>query len=144
MQGLIRAIMDDHKKLNEIDERIIELRGRIESPRSSIISDMPRGGGTGKGIEDSLAVIEKLQAKRVFYSDRIVSQWHVIENMLKYCSTSKKYITLMEYRLLHGLTWKSCVKAMKKEYPDEKWNENKNFRIYGQIMQKLKKYIEKK
>lgn len=124
-----------HKKIAETDEKIMETREQLTSPKAQIITDMPRSRTVENAIERGIEKTMQLEEKRAYYYDCLVSEWLIIEEIFNECNISTTYIELMKNRYLYGLKWKDCAKAMKKVYPKEKWNENKVFRIYRHIVE---------
>lgn len=135
----LKEIMKIHDDIKAIDERIEEIRTRIESPKNQIISDMPRGGSSENVLEKALVKIERLETRKMFLHEMIVSKWHICEDFLNSCNIPDKQMVLMQYRYFYGLPWSKCVKEMKNEYPDEMWNENKVFRLHRQTITKIHK-----
>lgn len=140
MQELnLGCLIEIHKVIKGIDEDIMIIRERIEAPKNQIISDMPRGGISENAVDKALDEIKKKESRRLYYCDVLVSKWLICEEILKSCNINQKHIELLKFRFLQGLSWRACVKGMTKLYNEEKWNENKVFRIYRQVVAKCTK-----
>ena len=123
------------RKINDIDEDIYELRCAVGSPRNQIITDMPKGsGGTGNALDNAVIKLEKLERKRKLILSRLEEEWVVCESIMKACNISEKHKEVMRLRYFKGLSWSKCLKAIKEEYSEEKWNDNKIYRIHRRVL----------
>lgn len=130
----LKTMCDIHKQIREVDEDIAAIREQIESPKSQVYSDMPKGEAFGNAIENALIKIEKLERKREFLCTRLVSEWLKCERLFNSCNISEQQIKLMEYRYLQGLSWNNCVRLIAAKYPHELWNANKAYRIHKRVI----------
>ena len=127
------------RRIEELDEKILEIRERALSPKNQIISDMPKGGGGGNPIEEYLIKSEKLEKERSRCKRALEEQWRSITETFKTLGISNTYELLMKYRFYYGLTWRNCTKLIQKDDPDTVWDENRVFRVYSHVSMKLRK-----
>lgn len=128
------------RDINEINERLVELRYKILSPKNQIISDAPKGGGgPNNAIEEYIIKSERLEKRKAAITARLDNCWAEALSVFKEREMPKTYISLMWYRFYKAHSWKKCISDMKGQYPDELWNENKIFRIYKTVNIKCKR-----
>ena len=138
---MLDEVLAIRKKIKNLDERIFEIRSKIESPKNQIISDMPRGG-SGKNILDKLLdKVKRLETKRTALYVELASEWHKCEIVFKSCNISERHKELMKLHYYEGLSWRYCERNLKRLYPYENWNENKVFRINRITKEKIYKKI---
>lgn len=135
METLLEQCLDKTRIIKELDEQIAELRARATSPKNQIITGMPRGGGGGNQSERYMERLERIEARR----NKVCTERNVMWCRLEEClhHESPEYRTLLKYRFYYGLRWKACCDKLKETYPNSKWNMNKVFRIYRQILRKF-------
>lgn len=130
------------RRINEIDEKIELLRFNVDSPRSSVISDMPKGGGTrGNPLEEYIIKLEELENKKQRVTVTLVEQFKEVRSLMVKAGIDDQACEMMKYRFYHGQQWKACAAIMNKKYPQNKWNVNKCFRVYRAILYKINKNI---
>lgn len=124
------------RRIEEIDERICEIRAAILSPKNQRITGMPRGGNTDNAIERYIIQVEKLEGEKENLSQQLTGQWLDLGyTVFKELTAEEKH--LLTLRFLKGLPWKKCAKQMNEKYGN--WNINKVFRVYGKINEKYGK-----
>lgn len=125
-----------NKKIGKIDNDIIEIRERITSPKNQIISDMPKGSGATESVIDTaLAKIERLEKRKSYWHDTLMSEWLECEEVLSKCGLTREHIELMKFRYYHALKWEHCLVMMKKRHTTMIWNKNKVFRMNRQVVE---------
>ena len=128
------------RRLNEIDEKIELLQFNIDSPRSSVISDMPKGGGPrGNPLEEYVIKLEELENKRKRINAVLVELFKEVCSTMAKAGIDDQAREMMKYRFYHGQQWKACAVIMNKKYPQSNWNVNKCFRVYRAILCKINK-----
>lgn len=128
------------RRINEIDEKIETLKFNIDSPRSSVISDMPKGGGTrGNPLEEYVIKLEELENKRKRINAVLVELFKELRSTMAKAGIDDQACEMMKYRFYHGLQWKACAAVMNKKHPKNNWNVNKCFRVYRAILYKMNK-----
>lgn len=128
------------RKIKDIEDDILELESRTMSPKNQIITNMPKGGGSQDSGQDRYLIkLEKLQAQKNYWCGILNSKWNIAKLVLINSANVKDVRTfeLLKLRFYYGYPWKVCAAKMKKEHPEEKWNINKCFREYRNIMHKL-------
>jgi hypothetical protein len=120
--------LETHRKLEAVNEQIIELESVVYSPRNQIISDMPRGrGGNTNGNDALLMKLDRLRQREKILLVARASQWRICEEMLMSVGAKQSEIQLMCLRFFFVLPWNDCARAMN-------WNINKCFRIYRKML----------
>lgn len=117
------------KEIDEIDEKIYEIRVRILSAKNQIITGMPRGGSAENAIEKYLLEVEYQMQKKDNLLERQAKLWHKALKKLPKIQPQEKY--LLQLRFIRGLSWKKCEAEMNIAYGN--WNSNKIFRIYRKL-----------
>lgn len=133
------ACLELAKKIRQKDETILDLKSNVLAPKNQILSDMPRGSGTTTSPqEDYLIRLEKLTDEKRTLQEQRVSIWFDAVAKLKEADvTGASAYEMLKYRFYCGYPWKVCAKKMKNQYPTEKWNLNKCFRVYSGILHKI-------
>lgn len=136
MQELnLSNLLSLNKKIAETDDKILEIRERVTSPKNQIISDMPRGGGTMENaLDNALSKIEHYETRKAYLNDLLVSDWLICEDILISCNISPEQIELFRYRYFYALPWKKCIAAMAKHYSNESWSESKGYRLHREAL----------
>ena len=129
-----------NKKLNKIKEKIWFLQIEAESPRTSIISDMPKGsGGTSNLLENYIIKKEKYVAKRDTLELRLDNLWQRAFHQMSEVGVDEQVQKMMYLRFGRCLQWEKCANELVKLYPESKWNVNKCFRKYRDVLYRLRK-----
>ena len=126
------------RKINEIRERIEELKSMAMTPRNQIISDMPKGGGTMNATENYIIRLEKLESQIKLLQKERAEAWNVVSDMLHELNRREEVKTMLWLRFCNGYSWKKCVAKLEEKYPSETWNTNKCFRIYRSFLHKIR------
>ena len=130
-------ILDLRRDIYSIEERLVELR-QITQPKAQVISDMPRGGGERKNlIEEYVIKAEKLERKLRRKRAELDNRWSEVVCVFNEAGVTQAQQTMMKERFYNAKPWKVCVKSMQKVYPDSKWNEQKLFRMYRDVLYKI-------
>lgn len=130
----LNQCMELRKRINKINEKIIELNSMITSPKNQVISDMPRGGGKKNSIEEYLIKYEKLENLKTKLQNELEEQWQSIDMN----GLSEAQYKLLYLRFFCGLEWKKCSRIMC-ETVGKKFNENRCFREYRSALDILHK-----
>ncbi len=125
------------KEIKELDGRIVELELAVRAPKAQPMNDMPHATTRQNIIEGYIIRKEKLFSKKYKLEAELDAAWNRAKAQLTAAGVGHDGIDLTRLRMYHGLSWKRCTEIMKKKYG--KWNENKTFRIYREIVTKLKK-----
>lgn len=113
-------------KINDINDKIRELRAVISSPKGQVITGMPRGGSNKENAFDKYLIkVERLERQKKDLLKYRDSQWQKAINKLPDITEEEK--ALLRYRYIDGLPWKKCVVMMNKEYT--KWSINRCFQV---------------
>ena len=125
------------RKIDEIDEKLYELRAAILSPKNQVITGMPRSGGgvDNNAIEKYIIKAERLEAKREKLKAYQIELWQGIMHKCNKAHIPKKDRSLLYFRFIKGMSWKACTNEMQKRY--KKWNINTTFRRYRKTLYAL-------
>lgn len=135
MQKLnLKFLLYLNRRIDKIDEKIVDIRVRITSPRSQVIDNMPKCHSAENFIENGIADIQELKEKKLYILDLITTEWLICERAFGDCNISHEQVEIMRSRYFYGLSWRKCVKYMEKSYPQDEWNENKLFRLHRQVV----------
>ena len=127
------------KKIKEIQEKILFLELQATTPKSPAYSDMPKGGGCAiNPIEQYAIRKEEFQRKIDVLNDKLERLWGEAEKQMQGIDEQTK--VLMYYRFKIGFRWEKCSKKMQRKYPDGKWNLNKCFRKYREVLRILQNF----
>lgn len=131
--------LNTRRKINEINDKLYELRASVLSPKSQVITGMPRsgGGGDNNAIERYMIRAEKLTEKVERLEAYQAEQWEIVLSRAKEARISVRNIELLYYRYVKGLSWKVCTAKMKKKY--KWWNINTSFRKHRETLYALDK-----
>lgn len=127
------------RKIDEISDRIYELRAKVTSPKNQIITGMPRGGGSNDNVNERYLIrLEYLIEKRHKLRKYQAKEWIRAKNKIKEYSLDTKTnfeetANLFFFRYVKGLSWNKCVAKLNTEYGG--WNSNKAFRINRKMKQ---------
>ncbi len=127
------------KKIKKEQEKLLFLELQATTPKSPTYSDMPKGGGNASNpIEQYAIKKEELQGKIDVLKDKLESLWNEAEKQMQGVDEQTK--ALMLYRFKNGFRWEKCSKKMQRKYPDGKWNLNKCFRKYREVLKILQNF----
>lgn len=126
------------QQINDIEEKLYDIKGKIRYPKTFSFSDEPRGcSGDGNSIDRYITQVEKLETKKLSCEARLIALWINIDADMESCNIPESDRTLMKLRFNHGYSWRKCQDIMK-EKEGNKWNENRIFRVYRNVVKKLK------
>lgn len=100
------------KEIESIEERIIEMKTRIYSPKNQVITGMPNSISGGGGIEKGICIIEKLAEDKNRLQKELDDIWVNVK-----CKVNSGIIDDFEYEILFlrfysGLKWKDVADAL--------------------------------
>lgn len=128
----LRELQKLRKQVEQTEEKIIELVAKTVSPKSPSLSDMPKGGRKSNELEEYIIKKERLENKVKAYKKRILE-------LIEAANLTQTEKELMIYRFYYVMKWKKCAAKMKKKYPDDKWNDQKAYRVYRGVLVKINK-----
>ena len=127
-------------KIKKVNDKLEFLQMNIDSPRSSVISDMPRGGGiAGNPLEQYIEKKEELIEKLEALENRVNRKWNEANKLMDCASIDRQTRTMMYLRFMFGMQWKVVAQTMQRKYPQNKWCVNKCFRKYRDVLCKIRK-----
>ena len=127
-------------KIKRVQEKLDFLQMKIDSPRSSVLSDMPRGGGgAGNPLEDYIVKKEEYEEKLRFLEKRVENLWANAYYLMDNAKIDSQVQVMMYLRIAQGLRWEKCAQTLAKKYPYGKWNVNKCFRKYREVLSKTRR-----
>lgn len=143
MKSLLDECLQLNDRLKDIKGKICEIETTLYCPRNQIISDMPKGKGTAENnkVEKLLQKLEKLRKKRESIEKKLLYVWSIIAKRLDEINVSEDEKRLFKLRFYHGYLWKDCVGDMN-EKSNVMWNENKIFRTYSAVCDRLHKKVK--
>ena len=102
---------------------------------------MPKGGGAYRNTNDEYLIkAERIEAQRERLQLQLNEGWSVVIAIFDKCGvTDNETIALMRLRFYKGLVWNKCLKEMQRDFPNNKWNANKCFRVYRSVLCKVHK-----
>ena len=127
--NLLKECLKTKRQLDKIDEQITELRSAIYSPKSQIITGMPRSGSNENAIERYIIRLEKLQKRKKELLIKQKKQWKLAMKKIGEISLEEKH--LLSLRCVEGKPWKECASTMNDIYG--KWGISRCFRVYGKF-----------
>lgn len=129
----LKQCLELTREINDLLDKVQEIEEVIKSPKGQVITGMPRGGGSGNRLEDYMVKREKYieqvnRKKRERYK-----LWNDALDIMLANNVDMEYRFLMSLRFVEGMSWKACVRDMRKYFPNSEWDENKCFRVYRKI-----------
>lgn len=127
-------------KIKKVQDKLEYLQMNIDSPRTSVMSDMPRGGGSvGNPLELYVVKKEELTDRLRALEAKRERLWEKAIELMDCAGIDKQVQDMMYYRFGYGLQWQRVATALNEKYPDGKWNVNKCFRKYREVLCKIKR-----
>lgn len=127
-------------KIEKVKDKLEYLQMKIDSPRSCVISDMPRGGGNaGNPLEQYVEKKEELMGKLARLERTLERQWIKARSLMDAANIDDQTQVMMYYRFDCGLQWEKVALALTKKYPQNRWNVNKCFRKYREVICRTRK-----
>ena len=129
-----------YEKLSKVKDKIAYIEMKASSPRSSVYSDMPKGGrNAGNPLEEYMIRKEELAEKERALEERLEMQWEQAVHQMNSAKIDKQTKVMMYYRFMKRMQWKKCALALDSRYANCKWNVNKCFRKYREVLCRIKK-----
>ena len=126
-------------KLKKVQDDIEYIQYLASTPRSCELSDMPKGGGNaGNPLEQYMIKREKLEYRCKMLTERLEMQWKRAIYQMNAAGLDEQCQKMMYYRFRCNLPWKKCASKLDKKYPNCKWNPNKCFRKYREVLYKIR------
>ena len=101
----LRGYRSSRRRINRIDDEIIELKELAASVKAIDYSGMPHGNGNQKDLSDELARIDSLVEKLGAEKESCVESYVSIEKQIKEIKNEDENDVLF-YRYVKGLVWK--------------------------------------
>ena len=127
------------REIEQVNEKLMECELRNIAPKNQLISDMPKGKSrTSNEVEDYvihktalLDEIERLKQTRLI-------MWLAFLEHTESAHLTHQERLLLSTRFVQGEKWKNCALVMRILYPSEIWNENRCYRVYSEILHKIR------
>lgn len=133
-------IAETRGRIKKTQDKIEYLEMKADTPRSSVFSDMPKGGGgAGNPLEQYIVRKEELTEKLTALKARLERLWHKAARQMSDVGVEKQTRRMMYLRFVCGLQWEKCAVLLNEKYPNCKWNVNKCFRKYRDVLYKIRK-----
>lgn len=127
-------------KIKKVQDKLEYLQMNIDSPRTSVMSDMPRGGGSvGNPLEQYMEKKEELTEKLAALQERLEAKWKEAVALMDKAGIDKQVQNMMYFRFGYELQWERVAYSLNKKYPNNKWNVNKCFRKYREVLCKIRR-----
>ena len=137
---IFEKISNTNSRIEELNEKIYVLEMQACTPKSGAITGMPKSGsGAINPIEACLEKKEKLEEKLNILKTQLKSQWKQAVELMKLANINEQARYMMYLRFYEGLPWKQCNARLQEKYPQGKWNENKLFREYRNVLIKVRR-----
>ena len=127
------------KKIKKINDKIKYLEMKADAPRSSVFSDMPKGGGVaGNPLEQYIVKKEELAEKLTASNARLERLWRKAARQMSDVGVERQTRKMIYLRFVCGFQWEKCAVMLNDKYPNCKWNVNKCFRKYRDVLYKIR------
>lgn len=138
-------ITSTHQRIERVCEKLLYLELKSGTPRSGEITGMPRdsGGGASNPFDSYLERKEKLEAEIATLNERLDYLWKQANSLMSKANIDAQTKKMMFLRFCKGMQWKKCARSLDEQFPNCKWNENKCFRKYREVLWKIRQ-IERK
>ena len=131
-------IADTRGRIKKVQDKIEYLEMKADTPRSSVFSDMPKGGGVGNPLEQYIVKKEELTEKLTALKTRLERLWRKAARQMSAVGVERQTRRMMYLRFVCGLQWEKCAVMLNEKYPNCKWNVNKCFRKYRDVLYKIR------
>ena len=122
------------KRIKRVREKLEYIRMEADTPRSSVYSDMPKGGrNVGNPLEQYMIKQEELQERLTRLQARLEKEWMYAARLMNRAGVDKQTRKMMYLRFISGMQWEKCAAELDRLYPGNRWNVNKCFRRYRQV-----------
>lgn len=109
------------------------------APKSQVLSDMPKSvSRVSNDIENYIIHKTDLCGELVKLYCSLNIYWIAFLNGIEDAELTPQETKLLELRFLSGAKWKVCAALMPLYFPNERWNINKVFKTYRDILHKIK------
>lgn len=136
----LERVLEMRRSVDDLNLRIEELESMV-LPKAQVITGMPRGGEHENAIEKYTETKIMLEEKRDKILREMGRKWKVLEGRFDQCGITDRQKKMLEARFFNGHPWKRCVVVMQKKYPEEKWDEQKLFRMYRKVISRMKSHL---
>lgn len=122
----LRGYRSSRRRINRIDDEIIELKELAASVKAIDYSGMPHGSGNQKDLSDELARIDSLVEKLGIEKESCIESYVSIEKQIKQIKNEDENDVLF-YRYVKGEEWWEIADHMK-------YTERHIHRIHGKAL----------
>ena len=134
-------------RIANLRDRIIKAQNKLaflemkaDTPRSSVFSDTPKGTyNASNPLEQYMIEKEEADEKLKILKLKFNRLWAKASRQMDAVGIDEQVAEMMYLRFYCGLQWEKCATALNKKYPDSKWNTNKCFRKYRDVLYRLRK-----
>lgn len=110
----------NRREIIQIEEEILTLRAKLESPKTSSFTGMPSAKGPGDRLADGIAALDTLTSRYEKKLHDLYVEQEAIEKALNYLSGNER--TILRYRYLNGYKWETICNLMGSEaYGPMEW-----------------------
>lgn len=123
--------VDVRKEIDHINEELLRLQNKMISPRTSVLSDMPKGVSSDfDQMSINLIKLDALREKYVSVLEDLCDRQLQIEEMIQELEPLER--DLIRYRYIDGLRWRDVFEKIG-------YGQRQTFRIHEKIIEKLEK-----
>lgn len=132
-------ITSAHQRIDRVREKLLYLELKSGTPRSGEITGMPRdSGGASNPFDSYLERKEKLEAEIETLNERLDYLWKQANSLMCKAKIDAQTKKMMFFRFYKAMQWKKCARSLDEQFPNCKWNENKCFRKYREVLWKIR------
>ena len=125
----LRGYRSSRRRINRIDDEIIELKELAASVKAVDYSGMPHGSGNQKDLSDKLARIDSLVEKLGAEKESCIESYVSIEKQIQQIKNEDENDVLF-YRYIKGLRWWEISEKMD---CSERWVHKLHGRALGHL-----------
>lgn len=125
----LRGYRSSRRRINRIDDEIIELKELASSVKAIDYSGMPHGNGNQKDLSDELARIDSLVEKLGAEKESCIEAYVSIEKQIQQIKNEDENDVLF-YRYIKGLRWWEISEKMD---CSERWVHKLHGRALGHL-----------
>lgn len=139
-------------RIANLRDRIVKTRDKLEflemkadTPRSSVFSDMPKGAyNASNPLEQYMIEKEEAEERLKTLKAKFDRLWEKASHQMDTLGIDEQVKFMMYLRFCRGLKWEKCATALNDKYPTSRWNTNKCFRKYRDVLYRFRKERQEK
>ena len=137
---IFEKISDARDRIENLREKLFCLEVQSVTPKTSEITGMPKDfGNASNPLEQYLIRKEELERKLGVQVVLFEKSWKYAVRRMNAAKIEDQKQQMMYLRFYIGLKWKDCNAQLQKRYPDDNWNINKCFRVYREVLYRIRR-----